>query len=87
MAQTTKRSVPSLIEKYREPLFLLLLSTGMLVFAGGVAFLILGLSMDITAPAPYFASLTDKLIIIAFAVVTIGIGGAIVRFAAKLVGW
>lgn len=74
-------------ETIREPVFWLLLFTGMLVFALGTAFLVLGLSMSTTPPAPYFESRNDKLLVIGLSIAGIVAGIATVRFSGKVVGW
>lgn len=60
---------------------------GMTVFALGVAFLILGVSVGTGSPAPYVYTTTDKYLLIAGSLGTIVAGVVLVRLAARAVGW
>lgn len=71
----------------REPLFVGGVFLGVLVLALGVAFLILGVSMDTTPPAPYFASTTDRLLVVAGSLGAVVFGALVVRGSARLAGW
>lgn len=84
--QTSQRS-DGFVETYRETLFVLCLVVGMLVFALGMAFAILTISMNTNPPAPYFASFQDRLLTGVISVVVMIGGTALVRFGARLGGW
>lgn len=72
--------------RYREPTFAAALFVGMLLFALGIAFLILGIAVNTSPPAPYMTS-TDKYTLIGISVAAIVVGVVTVRFAGKVVGW
>lgn len=63
-----------------------LLTIGMLVFALGMAFFILGVSINTSPPAPY-VSQTDKYLLVGLSSVAMVIGLVFVRAAGKMVGW
>jgi hypothetical protein len=75
------------LDQLREPLFIAVLLVGTIVIALGIAFLILSLTMDTTPPAPYFASMTDKLLLIGGSVVAIVAGLGLIRRSATIAGW
>lgn len=75
------------VEAYREPLFVLTLLLGIVVFSFGLALFIVSVGMDATPPAPYFASSTDKWIAVGASVVLILVGGGIGRGAFRIGGW
>lgn len=60
---------------------------GMTVFAVGLAFLILGVSVGTGPPAPYVYTSTDKYLLVAGSLGTMVAGLAVVRLAARAVGW
>ena len=74
------------VEQFREPLFVAVLLVGATVFALAGAFLVVGISINTAPPAPYVTP-TDKRILIVVSLVGMVIGGALVRLAAKIVGW
>lgn len=76
-----------MIEQSREKLFVLLLLFGTVVIALGMAFLILGISMNTTPPSPYFESFEDKLIVIVGSIASIAVGFGLIRGAMKIGGW
>lgn len=75
------------IDKNRERLFFAALIIGMAIFALGIAFGVLFVAMDTTPPAPYFASMTDKLLTGGYSLGFLIIGALIVRLGARLGGW
>jgi hypothetical protein len=75
------------VDRYREALFVAGLVLGVVVLALGGAFFLLGATLTTTPPAPYLASTTDKLILLAVSTAAIALGGGIVRGALKLAGW
>lgn len=72
-------------ERFREPVFVVAFFGGMLVFALGIAFLILGVTVNTAPPAPYVTQ-TDKYLLIAVSVGATIVGLASVRFAGRVVG-
>lgn len=76
-----------MIEQSRERLFVLLLLFGTVVIALGMAFLILGISMNMSPPSPYFESFEDKITVIVGSVVSIILGFGMIRGAMKVGGW
>jgi uncharacterized membrane protein len=72
-------------ERFREPVFVVAFFGGMLVFALGVAFLILGITINTAPPAPYVAE-NDRYLLIAVSVAATVAGLASVRFAGRVVG-
>lgn len=73
-------------ERYREPTFAVALFAGMLVFALGIAFLILGVAINTEPPAPFMTP-TAKYTLIGISVIAIVVGAVTIRFAGKVVGW
>ena len=73
-------------KRLREPTFAVSLFTGMLVIALGVAFLILGATINTAPPAPYMNP-SEKYLLVAISVIAIIGGLGMVRFAGKVVGW
>lgn len=74
------------VEQFREPAFVALLFIGAIVFALGGAFLVVGISINTAPPAPYVTP-TDKWLLVAVSAVAMVVGAAMIRFAAKIVGW
>lgn len=72
-------------ERFREPMFVVAFFGGMAVFALGVAFLILGFTVNTAPPAPFVSS-SDRYLLIAVAAVAAVAGMAAVRFAGRVVG-
>lgn len=72
-------------ERFREPVFVVAFFGGMLVFALGLAFLILGITINTAPPAPYVTQ-GDRYLLSAVSVVAIVVGLAAVRFAGRVVG-
>jgi autotransporter translocation and assembly factor TamB len=85
--RTSQTSRTADFERFRELLFVLMLVLGTLLFALGLAFLILGVSMSTTPPAPYFASMTDKYVTMGGSALTAVIGIGVMRFATSVGGW
>lgn len=77
---------PDTVEQYRESAFVGVLFLGALIFAVGGAFLVIGISVNTEPPAPYVTP-SAKQILIAGSLVAVVIGGFLVRFAARVVGW
>ncbi|WP_227352949.1 hypothetical protein [Haladaptatus salinisoli] len=77
----------SLVNRHRELLFNLGLLVGVIVFALGGAFLLLGVTITTTPPAPYFRSTTDRLILIGVSLVAMVVGAGIVRGSLSLGRW
>lgn len=77
---------PDTLERYRESAFVAVLFLGALIFAFGIAFLVVGIGVNTEPPAPYVTQ-TAKQILIAGSLVAIVVGGVFVRFAARIVGW
>lgn len=75
------------LEQLREPLFVVVLFAGTVVVALGIAFLILGIAMDTTPPAPYFASRKAQLLVTGGSLVAIVVGLGLIRRAARFAGW
>ena len=80
-------STSTTTERLQEYGFAGLLLLGVLVFALGLAFLILGTAIQTQAPAPYLASPTDRYGLIAGSVVAMVVGLVMVRAAGRVVGW
>ena len=74
------------LDRFREPVFVGAFFGGMLVFALGMAFLILGLTVNTAPPAPY-VSPNDRHLLIAISAGAVIVGAGLVRFAGKVVGW
>lgn len=74
------------LEQLREPAFVGLLMTGAIVFSLGVAFLTIGIAINTAPPAPYVTP-TDRYLLIGLSIAAIVGGGALVRFAGRVVGW
>ena len=72
-------------ERFREPVFVVAFLGGMLVFALGVAFLILGITINTAPPAPYVTP-SDRYLLIGVAAGALVVGVASVRFAGRVVG-
>ncbi len=84
---TEYRSAGGFVEEHRELLFVVGLLVGMTIFAFGFAFFVLGIAMDTTPPAPYFASTTDRLLTIGLSIAGLVVGAGIIRRAASVAGW
>jgi len=76
-----------IIEQYRERWFWLALIGGMAVFAIGLAFTILFLSMNTSPPAPYFASPQHRYLTGGVAILLMFVGVLTLRLGGKLGGW
>ena len=72
-------------ERFREPVFAVAFFGGMLVFALGIAFLILGITINTAPPAPYVTT-TDRYMLIVISIAAAIAGLASVRFAGRVVG-
>lgn len=75
-----------LVERYREVAFVVLLSVGALLFALGIAFLVIGASVGTAPPAPYMTP-TDKYALVAVSLAGCAAGLLLVRAAGRVVGW
>jgi hypothetical protein len=75
------------LDRLREPLFVVGVLAGVVVLAVGFAFFVLGLSMDTTPPAPYFATVTDRLLVLGGSVGAMVLGAFVVRGSANFAGW
>lgn len=86
---SSQNSTPkdSLLERNREKGFVISLVVGMLVFALGMAFFILSLSMNAHPPAPYFASVTDRILTGVISVGFMIAGILIIRLGSRIGGW
>ena len=73
-------------DRFREPVFVGAFFGGMLVFALGLAFLLLAITINTAPPAPY-VSPNDRYLLIAISVGAVVVGAGTVRFAGKVVGW
>lgn len=89
MSTNTQSSTGSdgFIDEQRERLFFAALIVGMAIFALGIAFGVLFVAMDTTPPAPYFASVTDRLLTGGYSLLFLIVGSLIMRLGAKLGGW
>lgn len=74
------------VEQFREPAFVVVLLVGALAFALGGAFLVVGISINTSPPAPY-VSPRDKQILIVGSLVSMVVGALLIRLAARIVGW
>jgi len=74
-------------ERLQEFGFAALLLLGVIVFALGVAFFILGLGIQAEPPSPYLTSTNEKYALIGLSVGTMVVGGLLIRSAGKVVGW
>lgn len=83
----TSTNQDGIIEEYREPLFWLALVLGMAIFALGLAFTILFLSLNTHPPAPYFASMMDRYLTGGVSLLFMIIGISMIRLGANLGGW
>jgi hypothetical protein len=82
-AATLSRDV---VEQLREPTFIALLFVGATVFALGGAFLVVGIAINTAPPAPY-VSPSDRRFLVVGSLLAMVLGGALVRWAARIVGW
>lgn len=76
----------SSLEQLREPAFVAVLFVGALIFSLGGAFLVVGVSINTEPPAPY-VSPTDKQLLILGSMISMVVGAALIRMAARIVGW
>lgn len=83
----SESGIEGLYSTMSEGLFIVAILVGMTVFACGFAFLLLGVTTDTVPPAPYFATMTDRVLLIIISVVALGGGGGIVRWAMGIAGW
>ena len=74
------------IEQLREPSFVTLLLVGVLLFALGGAFLVLGVAINTGPPAPYVTP-TDKRLLIGISLGVMVVGVVLIRVAVRVVGW
>lgn len=74
------------VEQLREPAFVAVLLVGALFVALGGAFLVIGISINTAPPAPYVRPI-DKQLLIVGSIVAMVVGSALIRFAARIVGW
>lgn len=74
------------VERFRELGFVSLALVGALLFALGVGFLVIGVSIGTGPPAPYTTPTGKRLLIIASLAAIVG-GVLVVRMAGKVVGW
>lgn len=74
------------VEQFREPAFVTVLLVGAIVFSLGGAFLVVGLSINTAPPAPYVRP-ADKQLLIVASLISMVVGAALVRLAARFVGW
>lgn len=74
------------IEQFREPAFIVVLLVGASVLAFGGAFLVIGVSINTSPPAPYVSPI-DKQLLIVGSIAAMVVGAALIRFAARIVGW
>ncbi|MDY6765363.1 MAG: hypothetical protein SV377_06755 [Halobacteria archaeon] len=70
-----------------EAAFVTLTVIGALIFALGVSFLVLAISLDTNPPSPYLESMQDKIILLVASIGAIVLGAGIVKTGAKIVGW
>ncbi|MFB6360548.1 MAG: hypothetical protein ABEH59_04430 [Halobacteriales archaeon] len=74
------------IERFRESAFVALALLGAAVLAFGGAFLTIGLAINTAPPAPYVTP-TDKQLLIVGSLLSMVVGGLLIRAAARMVGW
>lgn len=83
---TTGVLSPDAIERYREAGFVVFLLAGTVIFALGIGFLVIGVGIGTSPPAPYMTA-TDKYALVGLSVAALAVGGALIRGAGKAVGW
>lgn len=71
----------------QEVAFVTLVAVGALIFALGVSFLVLAISLDTSPPSPYLASTQDRIILFVASIGAIVLGAGIVKTGARIVGW
>lgn len=88
VANETRRSNTTRVsEGTREALFVGGAILGVAVFALGLAFLIVGVSVGTSPPAPYLQTTLDKVLLIGGSLTAMAAGAGLVRAASTLAGW
>jgi hypothetical protein len=83
---STANSSKDRFEQFREPAFVVVLFIGALILALGGAFLVVGVTINTAPPAPYVSPIDKRLLIIG-SLLSMILGGALIRLAARIVGW